>query len=91
MSKPKAGFYWCASCGGCEELVLDLAEDLLVDRELVGADRAEVGRIEGDDQLVAGVVSERDLVLILVEEREVRSLGAGFDHLRRPSSATSSR
>ncbi len=29
MSKPKAGFYWCASCGGCEESVVDLAEDLL--------------------------------------------------------------
>ena len=26
MSKPKAGFYWCASCGGCEESVVDLAE-----------------------------------------------------------------
>lgn len=29
MSKPKAGFYWCASCGGCEESVVDLAEDLI--------------------------------------------------------------
>jgi F420-non-reducing hydrogenase small subunit len=27
--KPKVGFYWCASCGGCEESVVDLAEDLL--------------------------------------------------------------
>jgi F420-non-reducing hydrogenase small subunit len=27
--KPKIGFYWCASCGGCEEAVLDLAEDIL--------------------------------------------------------------
>jgi F420-non-reducing hydrogenase small subunit len=27
--KPKVAFYWCASCGGCEEAVLDLAEDLL--------------------------------------------------------------
>jgi len=27
--KPKAGFYWCASCGGCEESVVDLAEDIL--------------------------------------------------------------
>jgi len=25
---PKVAFYWCASCGGCEEAVLDLAEDL---------------------------------------------------------------
>jgi F420-non-reducing hydrogenase small subunit len=29
MSKPKVGFYWCASCGGCEEAVVDLAEDVL--------------------------------------------------------------
>ena len=25
-SKPKVAFYWCASCGGCEETVVDLAE-----------------------------------------------------------------
>jgi F420-non-reducing hydrogenase small subunit len=29
MSKPKVGFYWCASCGGCEEAVVDLAEKIL--------------------------------------------------------------
>ncbi len=29
MSKPKVAFYWCASCGGCEEAVIDLAEDIL--------------------------------------------------------------
>ena len=29
MSKPKVGFYWCASCGGCEEAVVDLAEGIL--------------------------------------------------------------
>ncbi|MGA2183048.1 MAG: oxidoreductase [Bryobacteraceae bacterium] len=27
--KPKVAFYWCASCGGCEEAVLDLAERFL--------------------------------------------------------------
>jgi F420-non-reducing hydrogenase small subunit len=27
--KPKVGFYWCASCGGCEEAIVDLAEDIL--------------------------------------------------------------
>ncbi len=27
--KPKIALYWCASCGGCEEAVVDLAEDLL--------------------------------------------------------------
>lgn len=29
MTKPKVGFYWCASCGGCEESVVDLAEGIL--------------------------------------------------------------
>jgi F420-non-reducing hydrogenase small subunit len=29
MAKPLVAFYWCASCGGCEESVVDLAEDLL--------------------------------------------------------------
>ena len=32
--KPKVAFYWCASCGGCEEAVLDLDEGLL---EVAGA------------------------------------------------------
>ncbi len=27
--KPKVGFYWCASCGGCEESIVDLAEGIL--------------------------------------------------------------
>ncbi|MDA3871762.1 MAG: oxidoreductase [Candidatus Marinimicrobia bacterium] len=29
MKKPKIAFYWCASCGGCEEAIVDLAEDIL--------------------------------------------------------------
>jgi F420-non-reducing hydrogenase small subunit len=29
MNKPKLAFYWCASCGGCDEAVVDLAEDIL--------------------------------------------------------------
>ncbi len=29
-TKPKIAFYWCASCGGCEESVVDLAEDILM-------------------------------------------------------------
>ena len=28
-TKPKIALYWCSSCGGCEESVVDLAEDLL--------------------------------------------------------------
>jgi F420-non-reducing hydrogenase small subunit len=27
--KPNVGFYWCASCGGCEESIVDLAEGIL--------------------------------------------------------------
>jgi len=30
MKKPKVALYWCASCGGCEESVVDLAEDILM-------------------------------------------------------------
>ncbi len=33
--KPKVAFYWCGSCGGCEEAVVDLAEDLLTVAEAV--------------------------------------------------------
>lgn len=29
MEKPKIALYWCSSCGGCEESVIDLAEDIL--------------------------------------------------------------
>lgn len=28
-TKPKVGFYWCASCGGCEETIVDLDERVL--------------------------------------------------------------
>jgi F420-non-reducing hydrogenase small subunit len=35
MAKPKIGIYWCASCGGCEEAIVDLAEDILEVLELV--------------------------------------------------------
>lgn len=27
--KPKIALYWCSSCGGCEESVIDLADDIL--------------------------------------------------------------
>ncbi len=33
--KPKIAFYWCASCGGCEESIVDLAEDILEVAKLV--------------------------------------------------------
>ena len=35
MAKPKVAFYWCSSCGGCEEAIVDLNEDILKVVELV--------------------------------------------------------
>lgn len=35
MAKPKVAIYWCASCGGCEETVVDLNEDILKVTEAV--------------------------------------------------------
>lgn len=35
MAKPKVAFYWCSSCGGCEEAVVDLNEDILKVAEAV--------------------------------------------------------
>lgn len=35
MPKPKIAFYWCASCGGCEESVVDMAEAILELAELI--------------------------------------------------------
>jgi F420-non-reducing hydrogenase small subunit len=35
MAKPKVAFYWCASCGGCEEAIVDLNEDILKVTEAV--------------------------------------------------------
>ena len=29
MSKPKVALYWCASCGGCEETIVDLEDKIL--------------------------------------------------------------
>src|SRR4030043_1614651 len=33
MAKPKIALYWCSSCGGCEESVVDMTEDLLKIKE----------------------------------------------------------
>ncbi len=35
MAKPKIALYWCSSCGGCEESVLDLAQDIFPVKEAV--------------------------------------------------------
>ena len=33
--KPKIAFYWCFACGGCDESIVDLSEDLLELRKRV--------------------------------------------------------
>ncbi|MCB9496158.1 MAG: oxidoreductase [Fibrobacteria bacterium] len=35
MPKVKAAIYWCSSCGGCDESIVDLGERILAIRELV--------------------------------------------------------
>ena len=49
----------------------ELGLDLLVDRELVGADRAEVEGVEDEQDLPAPEVGERDLFAVLVAQGEV--------------------
>ena len=65
MTKPKIAFYWCASCGGCEEAVVDLGEDLLAVVELVEVafwpvaldfKRADVEALE-DGELAAAFIN----------------------------------
>jgi F420-non-reducing hydrogenase small subunit len=65
MTKPKVAFYWCASCGGCEEAVVDLDEDLLTATSLVDVvfwpvaldfKRGDVEALE-DGELVASFIN----------------------------------
>jgi F420-non-reducing hydrogenase small subunit len=35
MGKPKIGLYWCSSCGGCEESIVDINETILTVVEAV--------------------------------------------------------
>ena len=66
MAKPKVAFYWCASCGGCEEAVVDLAESIL-DGLRFKEQFHPFGRHQGDillDERILGLGQdpERDLV-----------------------------
>jgi F420-non-reducing hydrogenase small subunit len=45
MAKPKVAFYWCASCGGCEETVVDLNEDILKVADAVDIEALKDGEI----------------------------------------------
>src|SRR5215217_7419238 len=71
--------------------LLELREYLLVDAQLVGADRAEVGRVEDQYHRPPAEVGERDLVAILIGKPEIRRRRTGLDHRRRPSSWMSDR
>ncbi len=71
--------------------VIEIPLDRLVLRELVRADRAEIQRIEGEQNPAAGKVRQRNLLAGVVREGEIRSLGSDFNQWRRPRSATSER
>src|SRR5918994_2411746 len=61
-------------------LGLDVAQDLLVDAELVGARGAEVRRIEREHEPAAREVREADAVAVLVAKREVGRGRTRLDH-----------
>ena len=70
---------------------LELGQRVLVDAQLVGADRAEVRRVDDQQERAPAEVRRRDGLAVLVGQREVRRRGAGLDHRRRPSSWISAR
>src|SRR3954447_18915651 len=74
-----------------DPLAGDLRLDLLVDRELVAADGAEVAWVEDQQHLATLVVGEGDLLPVLIAEGEVGGLVPDADHRRRPSSLTRAR
>jgi F420-non-reducing hydrogenase small subunit len=59
MNKPKIALYWCASCGGCEESVIDLGEDLLKlaqSAEIIFWPAAKDGRSSDIEALADGAI-----------------------------------
>ena len=71
--------------------VVQLGLELFVERQLVGADRAEIERVEGEQHSPAGEVGKGNLLAGVVRKGEIRSLGPDFDQRRRPRSATRAR
>ena len=71
------------------------SSDLLVDLQLVGADRAEREGVEDEDRRAAEEVGPREVAAVLALERELRRRRAGGDdaqrYLRSPSSRTRAR
>ena len=78
--KKKVAFYWCASCGGCEEAVVDLAEfllDALEQIEIVFWPVAMDFKIEDVEQLKDGEIFASFIngaVLLSDQEEVVRLL-----------------
>ena len=77
MGKPKVAFYWCASCGGCEEAVVDLAEDILkvVEAEVehylekkIATYPLEFNDSVAIDQFVANIREKEGRIDVLVTE-----------------------
>jgi F420-non-reducing hydrogenase small subunit len=59
-TRPKIALYWCSSCGGCEESVLDLADGLLdiaSDLDIVFWPVAMDGKVRDVDSLRDGELS----------------------------------
>src|SRR3954454_23613234 len=77
-----------------DALGLEIGENLVVDVQLVRADRREVERVEDEHGALSLQVAQCDLVSVLIGKREVRRGRAYLDHARyrrRPSSLMSSR
>ncbi len=53
MTKLKVALYWCASCGGCEGAVVDLA----------------VGRVRGVDVMAAEAIRKGDYAVDRIDRR----------------------
>ncbi len=69
MAKPKVAIYWCASCGGCEEAVVDINETILKVAEAV---EFVLAAKDGDHAHIAHEAA--DLIyhaLVLLAERGV--------------------
>ena len=55
MAKPKAAFYWCASCGGCDVAVLDTNEKIL-DIDALAEDASIIKFV---NQMVSEAIKDR--------------------------------
>ena len=62
-------------------VLLELREDLVVQRHLVPADRAPVRRVKRQDHRLAAEVAQRDALVRGAGEREVGGGGVGCEHV----------